>query len=73
MAQMSPGEQAAILDAEAQKLDDLLSEGDSDAALSVIGGIASALTSDQGNSDSNSQTKVRSSYRKRQRYIKNTS
>lgn len=72
MAKMTPDRQADILAAEAEKLDNLLSEGDSDAALSVIGGIASALTSDQGNSDSDSQKKVSNSCSKRQRYIKNT-
>ena len=45
MAEISDKEKAAMLDAEANKLDTLLSEGDPDAALSVIGGIASALTS----------------------------
>ena len=57
MAEVSAEEQAAILDKEADKLDTLLSEGDPDAALSVIGGIASALTSsskDDENSDSDS-------------------
>lgn len=58
---MTPKQQADILAAEVEKLDNLLSEGDSDAALSVISGIASALTSDQGNSDSDSQKEVRSS------------
>jgi len=57
MAEVSADQQAAILDAEAAKLDNLLSEGDPDAALSVIGGIASALNSDQGDTDSGSQEK----------------
>lgn len=55
MAEVNAEQKAAILDAEAEKLDNLISEGDPDAALSVIGGIASALTSDQGDSDSDSQ------------------
>ena len=57
MAEVSADQQAAILDAQAAKLDNLLSEGDPDAALSVIGGIASALNSDQGDTDSGSQEK----------------
>lgn len=57
MAEVSADQQAAILDAEAAKLDNFLSEGDPDAALSVIGGIASALNSDQGDTDSGSQEK----------------
>lgn len=60
MEEVSAEEQAAILDAEAEKLDTLLSEGDPDAALSVIGGIASALTSsseDDSDSDSASTKK----------------
>lgn len=57
MEEVSAEEQAAILDAEAEKLDTLLSEGDPDAALSVIGGIASALTSSsEDDSDSNSDS-----------------
>ena len=57
MAEVNEEEKAAILNAEAEKLDSLLSEGDPDGALSVIGGIASALNSDQGDSDSGSQEK----------------
>lgn len=56
MAEVSAEERAAILDAEAEKLDNLLSEGDPDAALSLIGGIASALTSDEGDSESDSDS-----------------
>lgn len=56
MAEVSAEERAAILDAEAEKLDNLLSEGDPDAALSLIGGIASALTSDEGHSESDSDS-----------------
>ena len=55
MAEVNAEQKNAILDAEVEKLDNLISEGDPDAALSVIGGIASALTSDQGDSDSDSQ------------------
>ena len=57
MAEVNEEEKAAILNAEAEKLDSLLSEGDPDGALGVIGGIASALNSDQGDSDSGSQEK----------------
>lgn len=56
MAEVSAEERAAILDAEAEKLDNLLSEGDPDAALSLIGGIVSALTSDEGDSESDSDS-----------------
>jgi len=55
MADVSADEKADILKAEAEKLDNLLRKGDPDAALSVIGGIASALNSDPGDSDSGSQ------------------
>ena len=56
MAEVSPEERADILDAEAAKLDSLVSEGDTDAALSIIGGIASALTSHEGDSESDSDS-----------------
>lgn len=55
MADVSADQKAALLKAEATKLDNLLRKGDPDAALSVIGGIASALNSDPGDSDSGSQ------------------
>ena len=48
---LSPDQKADMLDKEADKVDKLISEGDPDAALSVIGGIASALNSNQEDSD----------------------